>query len=195
MENVIYLIIVAIVICGIAVSIWNNRPEETKGEDEDSSTDGEQTQPWQPMTCDLLQETLRKIGCQCEIDNENEEWKRIAFSFQGERFLADAANESVYVHLWDAFWKRIDLEDIDEVARLRRCVNTVNVNNSVTTVYTIEEDESKMSVHCKATVPFISQIPSLDQYLKSVLVGFFRTHRDVDTELMKLREKETSGSE
>lgn len=194
MENVIYLIIVAIVICGIAVSIWNNRPEETKGEDAAASEGGSPRKTAPPMTCDLLQETLRKIGCQYEIDDENEEWKRIAFSFQGERFIADAANDSVYVHLWDAFWKRVDLEDLDEVARLRRCVNTVNVSNSVTTVYTIEEDESKMSLHCKATVPFLSQIPYHDDYLKAVLVGFFRTHRDVDTELMRLKDKETGGN-
>lgn len=193
MENIIYLIIVAIVVCGIAVSIWNNRPAETKGENAAGSSDGGGQKSFDPpMACGLLQETLRKMGCQYEIDDENEEWKRITFSYQGERFLADAANDSIYVHLWDAFWKRVDLEDLDEVARLRRCVNTVNVNNSVTTVYTIEEDENRMSLHCKATVPFIPQIPYVDDYLKAVLVGFFRTHRDVETELARLKEKEAS---
>ena len=46
----------------------------------------------------LFLETLTKIGCQYEIDDEDD---RILFAYQGEHFLADAYNDKWYVHRLD----------------------------------------------------------------------------------------------
>lgn len=199
MENVIYLIIVAIVVCGIAVSIWNNRPTDTKtekgGASSSSSAASENDDARKlPMAFDLLLEALGKIGCQWQVEDGREGWKRVYFAYQGEHFFAEASNDTVYVHLWDTFWKYVDLEDIDEVARLRKAINTANVQAPVTTVFSIDNEESKMITHCKATLPLMPSMLYRDEYLKSELDGFFDAHRVVETEMMKLREKENGGN-
>ena len=143
-------------------------------------------------TRDLFLETLTKMGCQYEIDPEDD---RILFAYQGERFLADAENERPYVWIFDFTWKSVELHDIDEVSRLRRAINEANWQNSVTTVFTIDDEDKTMDVHCKATILFISQIPDVEIYLRAELQTFFDAHKLVDLEMAKLREKEEDTNE
>ncbi len=143
----------------------------------------------QKGTRDLLLETLTKIGCQYELAEEEGD-DRIFFAFQGEHFFADAKNDWRYIHLWDTHWARIDLYDVDEFSRLRKAINLSNLNNCVTTIYTIDEEGKNVDVHCKSTVLLIPQIPEIDNYLRIELNEFFRAHQFVGNEMVKLREKE-----
>ena len=99
----------------------------------------------------------------------------------------------MYVHLWDTHWGHVDLCDIDEVSRLRKAINTSNLNTAVTTVFTIDEEGKNMDVHSKSTIPFISSMPNLEDYLKVELNEFFRSHQMVGTEMHKLREQEQNA--
>ena len=47
-----------------------------------------------------------------------------------------------------------------------------------------------MDVHSKSTIPFLSSMPDLDDYLRVELNDFFRAHQVVGNEMHKLREKE-----
>ena len=136
---------------------------------------------------DAFLETLTKIGCQYEIEEEDE---RINFAFQGEHFIADASNERCYVQLWDTFWGQVELYDIDEFSRLRKAINTANINCDVTTIYTINEAGNNVDVHCKKCVLFLPEIPNIEAYLHAELTGFFRAHHIVSNEMAKLREAE-----
>lgn len=140
-------------------------------------------------TRDLFMETLTKIGCQYELAEEEGD-NRIFFAYQGEHFFADTTNEVRYVHLWDTHWGHVELYDIDEFARLKKAINGSNLNNSVTTVYTIDEDGKNVDVHSKSIILFVPQIPDLEDYLRLELNEFFRAHQYVGTEMAKLREKE-----
>ena len=140
-------------------------------------------------TRDLFMETLTKIGCQYELAEEEGD-NRIFFAYQGEHFFADTTNELRYVHLWDTHWGHVELYDIDEFTRLKKAINGSNLNNSVTTVYTIDEDGKNVNVHSKSIILFVSQIPDLEDYLRLELNEFFRAHQYVGTEMAKLREKE-----
>lgn len=139
-------------------------------------------------TRDLFLDTLTKIGCQYQLGEGDD--NRIFFAYQGEHFFADTTNDRMYVHLWDTHWGHVELYDIDEVSRLRKAINTSNLNTAVTTVFTIDEEGKSMDVHCKSVIPFVSVMPNLDDYLRVELNDFFHAHQVVGNEMHKLREKE-----
>ena len=139
-------------------------------------------------TRDLFLATLTKIGCQYQLGEGEDD--SIYFPFQGERFIVDASNDSMFIHVWDPYWKNVELYDVDEVARIRKAINTANLNTPVTTLYTINEAGRTMDVHSRATIPFFSVIPDLETYLRDALAAFFHAHQVVGTEMHKMREEE-----
>ena len=199
----------AVVACAIIVKLsnwWDNRKEEkerqriiTMNQDaaarqimndtfERSKNVMEQTKG----TRDLFLETLSKIGCQYELGEGEEDSDKIYFAYQGENFTASAINDGWYVHLWHTHWGHVELYDIDEFARLKKAINLSNLNCATTTVYTIDEAGSNIDVHCKAVIPFISQIPEIENYLRGELNDFFRAHQYVGNEMAKQRETENA---
>ena len=140
-------------------------------------------------TRDLFLETLIKIGCQYEFAEEEGD-DRIFFAYQGEHFFVNATNEGWYIHIYDTHWGHVELYDIEEFARLKKAINGSNLNNSVITVYTIDETGSNVDVHCKSTILFIPQIPRIEDYLRTELNAFFHAHRYVGNEMARLRECE-----
>ena len=142
-------------------------------------------------TRDLLLETLTKIGCQYELA-EKEDDNRIFFSYQGEHFFVDATNDWKYIQIWDTFWGSVELYDIDEFSRLKQAINGSNLNNSVTTIYTINEEGNTIDVHSKSVILFVYGIPQIEDYLKAELNDFFQAHQFVKLEMAKLREKEAT---
>lgn len=140
-------------------------------------------------TRELFLATLNRIGCQYQMANEEND-ERIFFAYQGEHFIANANNILRFIQLWDTHWEHIELYDIDEFARLKKVINLANLNNSVMTIYTIDEDAKTVDVHCKSTVLFIPEIPDIEDYLKLELNEFFRAHQFVKLEMAKLRDKE-----
>ena len=139
-------------------------------------------------TRDLLLNVLTQIGCQYELGEEDD--KRIFFAYQGEHFFAEASNESLWVNVWDTYWEHVELYDIDEMARMKKAINTSNLNTMVSTLYTIDTDGKNMDIHAKNPFPFFAQIPNIDQFLKAELNDFFRAHQYVSNEVMKLRLEE-----
>ena len=199
----------AVVACVIIVKLsnwWDNRREEkesqrmiTMNQDaaarqivndtfERSKNVMEQTKG----TRDLFLGTLSKIGCQYELGEGEEDSDKIYFAYQGENFTASANNEGWYVHIWDTHWGHVELYDIDEFARLKKAINLSNLNCATMTVYTIDEAGSNVDVHCKSVIPFIPQIPELENYLRGELNDFFRAHQLVGNEMVKQREAEKS---
>lgn len=142
-------------------------------------------------TRDLFLETLTKIGCQYEIGEDDDD--RIYFAYQGEHFFVNAQNDWRYIQIWDTHWGHVELYDVDEFARLKKAINGSNMNNSVTTVYTIDEAGNNVDVHCKSIILFIPEIPELENYLRLELGEFFRAHQYVGNEMAKLREKEENS--
>ena len=198
-------IIIAAVLCGLIVKIYEWRENKKEEEEEQrmvqmnqdaaarqimnetlerSKNDMEE----QKGTRDLLMETLTKIGCQYEIGEGEDD--RIYFAYQGEHFFVDARNDWRYVQIWDTHWGHVELYDIDEFSRLKKAINGSNLNNSVATVYTIDEAGSNVDVHCKSIILFIPQIPEIENYLRLELNEFFRAHQYVSNEMSKLREQE-----
>jgi hypothetical protein len=144
-------------------------------------------------TRDLFLETLKKIGCQYEIEEgEDIEEGDIRFGYQGEYFVVRASNKTQYIQIYDTHWGHVELYDIDEFARLKKAINESNIRNSVTTVYTIDEAGSNVDVHCKSVILFVPEIPNIDGYLRLELSEYFRVHETINMEMAKQREAEVS---
>lgn len=193
----IYYFIVGIALCGILISIWNNRLENKQMQenvDESHSSASASLSDYdesgnQARTRDLFLETLIKLGCQYELADGYDE--RIDFFYQGEYFSAYASNDKLYVSLWDTYWKQVELQDIDEVCCLRKAINTSNINARVTTIYTIDEANNKMIVHSKSTIPLMPSMPIIENYLRAELNVFFRAHHIIEVEMQRQRENMT----
>lgn len=177
MEDVLSIVVVVSSL-GLLVNSWLNKNTEKKEEMEIRNKN----------TRELFLDTLERIGCQYQL-GEGED-TRIFFSYQGEHFFADMKEDSIYVHIWDTHWVQVELYDIDEVSRLRKAINTSNMNSAVTTFYTIDDDAKTMNVHTKSTITFICNIPYLENYLRTELNEFFHAHQIVGIVFHKLREQE-----
>ncbi len=201
--------ICAVIMCGLIVAItnwWDNRKEKKEKEREaslsqdaavrrimDESLEESKKVVKENMeqtkgTRDLFLETLTKIGCQYEEDEEDKE--RFYFSYQGENFAVDMSDERQYVNLWDLFWASVELYNIDQLARLKKVINESNLRFATTTVYTVNEAGSTVDVHCKSVILFCAQIPDLENYLRTELNDFFHVHQYINVEMAKLKEQE-----
>lgn len=198
-------IILAIVLTFLIVKFiewWENRKEEKEGQRmvqmnqdaaarqimNDTFEKSKNVMDQTKGTRDLFVEMLTKIGCQYELGEDDDD--RIYFAYQGEHFFVNAKNDWRYIQIWDTHWGHVELYDIDEFTRLKKAINGSNLNNSVTTVYTIDEDGKNVDAHCKSVILFVPQIPDLEDYLRIELNEFFRAHQYIGNEMVKLREKE-----
>jgi len=198
MGDIILYILVGFAVYGVIITMWNDRQENKRMREEMEQRQALASQQVSDTSVekkkgarDLFLDILTNIGCQYQLGEDDD--NRIFFAYQGEHFFADTTNDIMYVHLWDTHWGHVDLCDIDEVSRLRKAINTSNLNTAVTTVFTIDEEGKNLDVHSKSTIPFISSMPNLEDYLKVELNEFFRSHQMVGNEMHKLREQEQNA--
>ena len=183
MDDIITKIIGVVIFTGIIGLIANATRNHKEGKSKKKmNSDTEMN------TRSLFLETLTKMGCQYKLGEGDD--TRIYFDYQGEHFFADMNENSIYVHIWDVHWAHVELYDIDEVSRLRKAINNANLNTEVVTIYTIDNDAKTMDVHTKSTIPFMSSMPDLEDYLRTELNEFFHAHHFVGSEMHKLREQE-----
>lgn len=141
-------------------------------------------------TRDLCVEVLRKLNCEVQFDEENE--YSMFFTYQGEHFRIDTWKDGLMIGIWDTWWGTVDLDDLDEVSRIRKAINIVNINSSLTMVYSIDQEHQQFVVHTKRQCLLIPQIPNVENYLAAMLAGFFDVQRSFKEELDKLRREEES---
>ena len=198
--TIIVLVIIAALVA--AYNYFRDKSDEGEADDGDAAPRSDMNNQQEPNmvgtdqmvkrnTRDFFLDTLSKIGCQYEIDEDND---TIIFAYQGEYFQVYARDESPFVTLYDTHWAHIELCDIDEFARLQKAINQSNINNSVITVYTIDEAGGNVDVHCKSVVLFIPELPSIADYLRLELGEFFRVHNSVSAEMEKRRKAEQADS-
>lgn len=199
-KTLILLLVVAILVA--AYNYFRDKSDEDEADDGDAAPRSDMDNQQEPNmvgtdqmvkrnTRDFFLDTLSKIGCQYEIDEDDD---TIIFAYQGEYFQVYARNESPFVTLYDTHWAHIELCDIDEFARLQKAINQSNIYNSVITVYTIDEAGGNVDVHCKSVVLFIPELPNIADYLRLELGEFFRVHNSISAEMEKLRKAEQADS-
>ena len=199
-KTLILLLVVAILVA--AYNYFRDKSDEDEADDGDAAPRSDMNNQQEPNMVgtdqmvkrnsrDFFLDSLTKIGCQYEIDEDND---TSIFAYQGEYFQVYARDESPFVTLYDTHWAHIELCDIDEFARLQKAINQSNINNSLITVYTIDEAGGNVDVHCKSVVLFIPELPSIADYLRLELGEFFRVHNSISAEMEKLRKAEQADS-
>ena len=136
-------------------------------------------------TRQLALKTIENIGSTPQYTEEG----RIQFEYQGVIFLMEAANDCMFVNLIWPWCHSFSKFDIDELSRVRQVINDINMRGTASVFYSIT-DSDDVAVHIKKHFLLVSQIPDVDDYLKLMLDGFFRTARTLDVEIEKCRLQE-----
>jgi len=133
----------------------------------------------------LVLNTIENIGSKPEYTEEG----RIRFEYQGIVFLMEAVNDCMFVNLIWPWCHSFSKFDIGEFARVRQVVNEINIEGTVSVIYTIT-DSDDVAVHIKKHFLFIAQIPQIEEYLRLILKSFFETARFLELEIEKYRMQE-----
>ena len=141
-----------------------------------------------PNTRNLVFETLNMLNIDYEVDSDQDD--RIVFTYQGETFVVDAANDCYYINIWDLWWGHCELYDIDGFARIKKAMNESNIHSNITTLYSINEGENTIGIHCRRNILFKKNIKNRDQYLSSELASFFQTQRYIAKQIDKYKNEE-----
>lgn len=142
-------------------------------------------------TRDLCAEVLRKLNCDVQFDEENE--YNMYFTYQGENFSVDTWENGLMITIWDTWWGTVDLDDLDDVSRVRKAINNINVRQNLTLMYSIDEKGQKFAVHTKRQCLLIPQIPQIENYMAAMLTDFFDVQRSFKEEYDKLRLEEANA--
>lgn len=143
-------------------------------------------------TRDLCAEVLRKLNCDVQFDDENE--YNMHFSYQGENFSVETWEDGLMITIWDTWWGTVDLDNLDDVSRVRKAINTINVRQGFTLMYSIDEKSKKFAVHTKRQCLLIPQIPQIENYMVAMLTGFFDAKRSFKEEYDRLRLEEEANA-
>ena len=138
---------------------------------------------------EILMKCLKELGCSCELDEDGE----IDFYFQGELFNISLGEGHHYIEILDYCWKKVSLDDTEEVERLKHAVNYANSSSNVTTVYLT--DDEYIRVYCKTSILYRPMISNIKDYLDTRLHNFFLAHDLVNSEMILMSERDKKKDE
>jgi hypothetical protein len=136
-------------------------------------------------TKQLALRIIENIGSKPQFTEEG----RILFEYQGITFLMEASDDCKFVNLIWPWCHSFSKFDIDEFARVRQVVNEINMNDSLTVFYTFS-DSDDVALHIKKHFLLVPQVSEVEEYLRVILNGFFRTARTLNLEIEKCRMNE-----
>lgn len=138
-------------------------------------------------TTGLVLTTLRKIGCEPQVDPQGN-INYVNFTFQGEKYTIECSDDCFFINIYDSWWYSISIySDVEEIANLHKVINQANLHVNCTLLYTTNNEIEEIGVHSRKNLLFIKEIPELDKYLIGVLNGFFKAQKLVLTELEKCK--------
>lgn len=151
---------------------------QTSQEPEETGTADQQTETTTKNRKEMIEpikqrciDTLHKLGCTTK--ETGDDWT--LFTFQGEHFIMYTAEDSLWAHLIDCQWFDTPLDDIDEVALVRKVVNKMNKQTSLKLVYTIDKEDNKLSLETMHDIVVFPEIIDLEAYFTAILNSFFQT--------------------
>ena len=132
-------------------------------------------------TQELVTETLKKIGCQPETNDDG----NISFKYQGEDFFIAAEEESRFIMIWNPWWGSINTDN-SALPYLKEVINLANVESMVTVVYVTDEDEKTIGLHSHCHTLFSPNEGDLSGHLKMLLDQFFDTQSQIKDNMNQL---------
>ena len=132
----------------------------------------------------FIVELLKQMGCQPEVDKED----GIRFKYQGENFLIQILTERL-IRIGDYWWLELKLDN-PMLEYLKEAINLTNQSSQVTVMYSINQDESLLGVHCVCQTGFYKEVPDIGVYLTYLLDSCFKAQREVKVRLSSLINRE-----
>jgi hypothetical protein len=166
---------------------YNKKEDDSIEEDADSvdNSNSEIEMEKEIKTRELAITVLKDIGE--ELTDVGE--ARIQFEYQGITFLMDVDNNCYFVNIIWPWCHTFNKFDIDEFSRVRRVINDVNSFSAVSVFYGISDSDDVL-LHMRRNLLLVPQIPSINDYLRSIMRSFFTTARILDLEIEKSRLQE-----
>lgn len=120
-------------------------------------------------TRDLCLELLRQLNCEVRVEHDD-----IYFTYQNEKFMIEASNDSVFITIWDLHWDMVDSENVQDVENMKKAVNRTNhlVHNTV--LYILYKEEKSYYILSKLQCLLMRNIPNTKVYFAAILDDFFR---------------------
>lgn len=141
----------------------------------------------------LLKAVVEDIGGNVVEDKED---GRVVVEYHGERFLMDDPEDSNFVVMFDTWWHDIDLQNLEQFSVMREAINTVNTtSHSAVIMYSVDEAEGRVGVHCKAVFPFDNHIPGLKSYLQYYFSDVLALHQTYYRATEEIRQRQTENKE
>ena len=140
---------------------------------------------------EMVRECLEELGCKCSDGEDGE----IEFMFQGRDFYVELEEGHHYIDINQYCWKRVLLENVEEVERLKHAVNYANTRSSITTVYFIDDEEKYIKIYYKTCILYRPMISNLKDHLEIRLNNFFLANDLVNTEMILKEERDKMKQE
>lgn len=133
----------------------------------------------------VLKRCLQEMGCPCEENDDGD----LEIWFQGTQFLLILSPDNHYIEIMDYCWIKADLDDAEEVDRLKQAINKANTDGDITTVYFIDEKYNAMGAYCSTNILYRPMILDIKKYLQIRLSNFFLAHDIIHAEMVLLKER------
>lgn len=168
------------------------KEEEPKGQenaDQDMKSAGKaSTEASKERTAiEMCLEFLHKYNCDVEFSKNNENLCLV--NFQGGYFYLNAWNDRV-LEVTHPNFHIVPLDHYDEISRIRKAINRVNMHDFFTLYYVIDEEQQSFTVNAKRACFLPPEMKASDSYLYSMLTGCFDVARRFEATLDDIRREE-----
>ena len=131
-------------------------------------------------TQELVIETLKKIGCQPQVEDD-----KVTFKYQGADFYIAAEEDNRFIMIWNPWWGSISADN-EALPYLKEIINLANVSSLVTVVYVTDEEEPTVGLHSRCHTFFSPAEGDLSGHLKMLLDEFFEAQATVKDSMNQL---------
>jgi len=135
---------------------------------------------------DAVLRILREMDCSYDFDEDGD----IHFEYQDEDFYITIVENNQFIEIWNCGWKRVNLNNTNEVAKLKQAISFANYLGDICINYSIYKDTNELAVNCGTRTLFFEHIPNRKGYLEYLLGRFFFAHQFVEYKLQQLYDEE-----
>ena len=123
----------------------------------------------------IICSALRELQCEPEVKKIDETTYHINFDFQTENFVIVCNKTNRFIQLYDVWWYNFSLEDIDQLAKVKRIINELNWESGANVSYEVKEDKKMVCVNISRGMVCLDEI-NFKEYLRSTMFEIFTTH-------------------
>ena len=163
--------------------------DNTSEKSDDVETEDVNVDLQQLNTKELVIDTLKKIGCKPEEDDDG----RLHIDYQEWHFMILCGDTYFWISVDFPFWYEFSTYDIDQFSRMQKAVNEANSRGLCNVYYAVNKETETVYLHSTIFLLFVPQIPRLDDYLRAAFIDLFKSRYFVYNEIKEIELKENEN--